>query len=204
MDIDKPTALQVVAILPMEGAGHAALQFRYVFVCSKRGLEVVDVTDVRKPIMKAVVPFAEARDVYVARTYAYVAAGRQGLAIIDVERPEQPGKPTFFTAGGAMNDTYAVKVGMTNASLFAYVADGHNGIRVLQLVSPERTKGLWGFSPEPVPELIATFKTKGEALALSKGLDRDRAVDDCSGCCWRTWELLVAEDGRQLVMLCLL
>jgi hypothetical protein len=27
-------------------------------------------------------------------------------------------------------------------------------------------------------ELIATFKTKGEAIALSKGLDRDRAVDE--------------------------
>jgi hypothetical protein len=26
--------------------------------------------------------------------------------------------------------------------------------------------------------LIATFKTKGEALAISKGLDRDRAVDE--------------------------
>ena len=26
--------------------------------------------------------------------------------------------------------------------------------------------------------LIATFKTKGEALAISKALDRDRAVDE--------------------------
>jgi len=26
--------------------------------------------------------------------------------------------------------------------------------------------------------LIATFKTKGEALAISKPLDRDRAVDE--------------------------
>ena len=67
---------------------------------------------------------------------------------------------------------------MTNASTFAYVADGRNGLRVLQLTSPARTEGLWGFSPEPEPELIATYKTKGEAIALSKGLDRDRAVDE--------------------------
>src|SRR3989442_2197514 len=67
---------------------------------------------------------------------------------------------------------------MTNASLFAYVADGKNGLRVLQLTSPDRTPGLWGFSPAPEPELIATFRTKGAALALSKGLDRDRAVDE--------------------------
>jgi hypothetical protein len=35
-----------------------------------------------------------------------------------------------------------------------------------------------GFSPRPQPKLIATFKTKGEALAVSKPLDRDRAVDE--------------------------
>ena len=38
--------------------------------------------------------------------------------------------------------------------------------------------GYAGFSPRPRPELIATFKTKGEALGISKGLDRDRAVDE--------------------------
>ena len=90
-------------------------------------------------------------------------------------RPEHPGAPKFCTL---VSDAYAVRIGMTNASTFAYVADGRNGLRVLQLMSPARTEGLWGFSPEPEPELIATFKTKGEAIALSKGLDRDRAVDE--------------------------
>ena len=35
-----------------------------------------------------------------------------------------------------------------------------------------------GFSPRPEPQLIATYKTKGEALAVSKALDRDRATDE--------------------------
>ncbi len=35
-----------------------------------------------------------------------------------------------------------------------------------------------GFSPRPEPHLIATFKTRGDALAVSKALDRDRAVDE--------------------------
>jgi hypothetical protein len=69
-------------------------------------------------------------------------------------------------------------VGMTNASLFAYVADGVNGLRVLQLVSANETPGAFGFSPRPSPKLIATYKTQGPALAISKGLDRDRAVDE--------------------------
>ena len=67
-------------------------------------------------------------------------------------------------------------VASTNASLFAYVADGRNGIKVLQLTSPDNP-GLYGFSPAPTPELIAWAKTPSPALALSKGLDRDRAAD---------------------------
>ena len=35
-------------------------------------------------------PIEDARNVYVARTYAYVSAGKQGIAIVDVEQPEQP------------------------------------------------------------------------------------------------------------------
>ena len=71
-----------------------------------------------------------------------------------------------------------VMVGSTNASLFAYVADGRNGLRVLQLVSANQTPGAFGFSPRPVPSLIASYKTHGPALSVSKGLDRDRAVDE--------------------------
>ena len=67
---------------------------------------------------------------------------------------------------------------MTNASLFAYVADGRNGLRILQLTSPETMPTYAGFSPRPEPQLIASFKTRGEALAVSKPLDRDRAMDE--------------------------
>ena len=123
-------------------------------------------------------PLSDARDVYVARTYAYVANGKQGIAIIDVEQPEQPRLAQMFNPDGKLNDVNQVKIAMTNASLFAYVADGHNGLRVLQLTSPETMPEYAGFSPRPQPVLIATFKTKGDALAISKPLDRDRGVDE--------------------------
>jgi LVIVD repeat len=116
--------------------------------------------------------------VYLARTYAYVAAGRQGLAVVDIERAEAPVLDQLYDAGGALNDARDVKVGMTNASLFAYVADGKNGLRVVQLTSPEETPTYLGFSPRPQPRLIATARTRGPALAVSKGTDRDRAVDE--------------------------
>jgi hypothetical protein len=116
--------------------------------------------------------------VYVARTYAYVAAGRRGLAIVDVTKPAEPKLDQTYDAGGQLNDARAVEIAMTNASVFAYVADGRNGLRVLQILSPEQNPGTPGFSPRPQPRVIATYHTHGPAVALSKGLDRDRAVDE--------------------------
>ena len=126
----------------------------------------------------ALVSLADARDVYIARTYAYVADGKDGVAIIDVKLPEKPRLDQMYQAGGKLNDARQVKIAMTNASLFAYVADGRNGLRVVQLTSPETMATSAGFSPRPEPQLIATFKTKSEALAISKALDRDRAADE--------------------------
>src|SRR5205085_2448666 len=72
-----------------------------------------------------------------------------------------------------------VKLGITYVSEFAYLADGVNGLRVVQLTSPE-TPGNQGFSPRPTPQLVATYPTVagGRAQAVSKGVDRDRAVDE--------------------------
>jgi hypothetical protein len=144
------------------------------------GLKVVDVTvpEQARLVEGAFVTLGHAHDVYVARTHAYVANGPEGIAIIDVEQPEHPRLDQRYNAEGKLNDVHQVKVAMTNASLFAYVADGKNGMRILQLTSPETMPEYAGFSPRPRPVLIATFKTKGEALAISKPLDRDRAVDE--------------------------
>jgi len=60
------------------------------------------------------------------------------------------------------------------------VADGKNGMRVVQLFSPE-TPGYEGFSPRPTPRLVATYQVPhgGHVLSVARGLDRDRAVDEC-------------------------
>ena len=116
-----------------------------------------------------------------ARTYAYVAAGREGLAIVEVENPERPRLHSRFDAEGRLNDARDVVIGSTNASLFAYVADGRNGLKVLQLTAPDSQPKFYGFSPEPRPRLIAWKKTHSAALALSRGLERDRAVDETGG-----------------------
>ena len=101
--------------------------------------------------------------------------------IVDITMPEAPKLYQKLTFGEAMNDVEDVIVASTNASLFAYVADGRNGMKVLQLTSFATQPNLYGFSPAPKPELIAWAKTPKPAVALAKGLDRDRAVDETGG-----------------------
>jgi hypothetical protein len=179
VDAAQPREPRVLATLGgFDEPAAVAVQFRYAFVADRRGLAVVDVTSPAAPRLAARVEGFAGRSVYVARTYAYVAAGAQGVAIVDVERPERPVLDRLFDAGGRLADVWDVKVGSTNASLFAYVANGRGGLAVLQLTSPAATPGYLGFSPRPEPVLIATRRTGGPALALSKGLDRDRAADE--------------------------
>jgi hypothetical protein len=180
VDLNDPLKPKVASIVALPDVRASALQFRYLWVTDARGLEVLDVTRLDKPryVEGATVPLADARRVYVARTYAYVAAKAEGLVIVDVKRPEHPALYQKVTFDGKLNDAEDVTVGSTNASLFAYVADGRNGMKVLQLTSPASQPNFYGFSPPPKPELIAWAKTASPALAMSKGLDRDRAVDE--------------------------
>ncbi|HSE95037.1 MAG TPA: hypothetical protein VLD61_04050, partial [Methylomirabilota bacterium] len=182
VDVDNPFQPRLVAEVgapAIVDPRAVAVQFRYAFVTDSQGLKVIDITNPAAPRpVQGGVPIKDARGLYVARTYAYVAAGAEGLAIVDVETPEAPKLDQMFNAEGQLNDTHDVKVGMTNASGFAYVADGRNGLRVLQLFSPKDNPNFGGFSPRAAPRLIATHKTSGPALAVSKGLDRDRAVDE--------------------------
>jgi len=182
VDLNEPRSPRHVATIPLEDARSTVLQFRYLFVTSAAGLSVIDVTQPAKPqLLPGNVPLANAQGVYVARTYAYVAAGAQGLAIIDVEKPEAPRLVQLYDADGRLNDARDVIVGSTNASLFAYVADGRNGLKVLQLTAPDTQPKFYGFSPEPRPQLIAWRATQTPAIALSKGLERDRGVDETGG-----------------------
>jgi hypothetical protein len=176
-------APKLMAVLPLKDARASAVQFRYLWVTTAQGLQLFDITEMGSPraIPEATVPLADARKLYIGRTYAYVAAKQDGLVIVDIKNPTKPFLYQKATFDGRLNDAEDVIVASTNASLFAYVADGRNGMKVLQLTSPESQPNFYGFSPAPKPELIAWAKTASPALALSKGLDRDRAVDEQGG-----------------------
>jgi len=186
VDLDEPLEPRLVAVVPMENARASALQFRYLFVTNDSGLQVVDVTDTEQPMLLSdnTISLKDAQRVYVARTFAYVAAGSDGLVIVDVKQPTAMRHLQSFTgdendsSGLRLTDSRDVVVGTTNASLFAYVADGVGGLKVVQLTSPSSQPKFYGFSPEPRPAIIAQYRTDTPALSLSKGLDRDRGVDE--------------------------
>ncbi len=183
INFDNPLKPEVVATIPaplINNPTGIAIQFRYAFITDHDGLKVVDITQKDKPVLvkDAFVPLEDARRVYTARTYAYVAGGKQGMVIVDIEQPEHPKLDQVFNADGEMNDTNDIQITMVNSSQFAFVADGRNGFKLVQTISPDTVPGFMGFSPRPAPKLIAHAHTHGPALSVSRGVDRDRAVDE--------------------------
>jgi hypothetical protein len=180
--LDDPKKPEVKCVLGKEVLHNpkvVACQFRYAYVGDDEGIKVLDITDLAKPKPVSKLEVPDVHSIYVARTYAYVAAGKHGLVILDVENAAYPKIDQVYNAGGCINDLHDVKLGITYTSEFAYLADGKNGMRIVQLTSPD-TPGNMGFSPRPTPELIATYKIPqcGHAIYIAKGLDRDRAVDE--------------------------
>jgi len=190
VDVSEPLAPRIAAVVPVAPRPTAvAVQFRYAFVTAggsgdetgagSGSLTAVDITEPTQPRVAARLELGSAiHGLYLARTYAYLAAGAQGLVIVDIERPTEPTVDQVFTAEGKLEDVRDVQVASTGSCLFAYVADAETGLHVLQLTSPETVPGYLGFSPRPQPQWIAGRHTHGPALAISRGLDRDRAVDE--------------------------
>lgn len=183
VSLEDPKKPVITAVLGHECLNHPTavqVQFRYAYVCDHDGIKVLDVTELHNPKPLTSLHLEhEPHAIYLARTYAYVAGGEAGLVILDIENPERPRVDQVYNAGGCINDLHDVKLGITNISEFAYLADGKNGMRIVQLTSQD-TPGNIGFSPRPTPRLIATrvIPKEGHALSISKGVDRDRAVDE--------------------------
>ena len=180
VNLDQPLKPEVAGTVNLDDPRASALQFRYLIVTTARGVETIDVTHPDEPekVTENRIPLNNARKLYIAREYAYVAAGEQGLAIIDMTRPEKLELAQLYTAGGKLTDVRDVVVASTNASAFAYIADGTGGLKLVQLTAPNTQPRFYGYNPSPVPELIAWKDTPWPALALSKGLARARGVDE--------------------------
>jgi hypothetical protein len=111
------------------------------------------------------------RAVGVQFRYAFVTDD-EGFKVLDITEPTKPKLiPGAFVLLKHAQRFYLVRT-------FAYVADGEDGLQIIQLISPENVPGHMGFSPAPNPKLMATFPTQTPAVAVGRGLDRDRVVDE--------------------------
>ena len=109
IDIDDPRAPRVISQVgaPEVNSPRAiTIQFRYAFVCDADGVKVLDVTfpENMSLVPGAGVQLPEALDIYVARTYGYVAAGKQGLVILDLEKPHTPQIEKIWSADGQLDE----------------------------------------------------------------------------------------------------
>jgi hypothetical protein len=174
-----PKITETISSPQITSATGVEVMFRYGFVTDGQGLKVLDTTDLAHPkLLPKGVKIADARGIYLSRSWGFIAAGAEGLVIVDLTRPHDLKVAKRFTANGKLDDVTDVKIAMTNTSMFAYVADGKNGLRVVQLTSPEQGAQVHGFAPPLAPRLIATYPTSQPALAVSEGIARDRAVDE--------------------------
>ena len=158
-----------------------AIQFSYAFIVDRAGLKVFDVTHLDqscarwrrrrwRSTMRAMFMWRAPMRMF--------PPARMGLRLSTWRSRSNRSWRRCSMPGGALNDVRDLKIGMVSSEQFAFVADGKNGMRVVELFGPKTQPNFYGFSPEPAPKLIATRKMRGEALIVSKGVDRDRAVDE--------------------------
>src|SRR5690606_22557627 len=87
LDLAEPLKPKLVSVIPIQNPRASALQFRYLFVTNDQGLKVVDVTNPQKArLTNASLAIKDAQKLYISRTYAYLAAGAEGLLIVDIEK----------------------------------------------------------------------------------------------------------------------
>ncbi|MFT7686956.1 MAG: hypothetical protein ACI9FB_002304 [Candidatus Azotimanducaceae bacterium] len=181
ISLEDPLNPKHLRTVPMNDARAVYQQFRFLLVTNSEGLQAIDITEPAKAFLipNNVIKIDDAQKMSAARTYAYVAAGSEGIYIVDIKDPTK--LKTYQVFNDGLSDAQDIVVATTNASLIGYVADGEAGLKVLQLTSPDSQPRFYGFSPEPKPETIAHYKTSKPALSLSRGLERDRAVDETGG-----------------------
>jgi hypothetical protein len=116
-----PATLRDVAVTPGPGPAHA-------YLGASNHLFVVDVTDPSNPSELGLYP-TTAQGVAPAGSLVYVAAGDDGLRVIDVSQPHTPSLvDTLDTPEWA----YAVALSGTHA----YVADSGSGLRIIDISTP--------------------------------------------------------------------
>ncbi|MBI2939849.1 MAG: hypothetical protein HYY04_05365 [Chloroflexi bacterium] len=112
------------------------------------GLRIVDVSNPASPVVAGSHDIGDAWGVAVAGPYAYVAAGSEGLLIVDVADPTRPTRIGSYRTQG-----YAQ--GVTVVGTFVYLAASESGLRILDVADPTR------------PAEVGYYDTPGRARSVA-------------------------------------
>ena len=77
-----------------------------------------------------------ASKIYVSGDYAYVADGPNGLAVINISTPTNPGAPVYESTTGSAEDIYV-------SGDYVYLADGVSGLAVIDISDPTNPGSLY-------------------------------------------------------------
>jgi hypothetical protein len=185
IDVTDPEKARPVegAVVPLKEARAIYPVRTYAYVAAgSQGLAIIDIENPEKPrldqVYNAEGRIKNANDVKVGMTnvslFAYIADAGSG----------HHGESESHGESANGHKTNGQEQHKPGEHAGAKQEGGHEGghgeygLRIVQLISPEDTPGYLGFSPRPTPRLVSVFNTHHAALAISEGIDRDRAVDD--------------------------
>lgn len=161
LDVKKPESPELKGKILLPGLVKGiAVSGRYAYVADgKGGLRIIDVVipsaprevgyvetedfaiKIKDPVDEheiLILPgIEEAVGVYVSvqddRTYAYVAAGKGGVRVIDVSTPSAPQKFASYLPAEELAEVKGVYISVQGDKTYAYVAAGKEGLWVLRL-----------------------------------------------------------------------
>ena len=130
LDVSKPSAPTIVSSLHSEDASDIVVQGTWAFLADgDAGVKILDISVREKPVALPRGLPGNARALALSGNLL-VAAGADGVRIIDVADPRAP------VVRGAYDTSDAE--GVTISGIYVYVAEGYRGLTVLDVSRPSR------------------------------------------------------------------
>ena len=108
-----------------------AVYSNYAYIaCAGAGLVIVDIGGTSPSIVGQITFSGDANAVYISGDKAYVAAGKNGLVILDISTPTSPTK--IYELKDSESDAWDIYVSTPRA----YLADGTSGVRIINISDP--------------------------------------------------------------------
>ncbi len=134
-------------------------QGNYGYCAFGNGLVILDLTDIKNPVRVSDLYLGGGFGLAVRDQWAFVAAGGQGLKIVDVSDPKAPALRGALGVEGEARD-------VALAGSLAYLACGAGGLRVIDVSDPSAPKSIGTWTGAGEANRLAV---RGETLYLAAG-----------------------------------